>query len=660
MTQCQHLFQPLKINRHTYRNRIVAAPMLMGLMYQRGDESAAEQYRSIEERARGGAAAVQVGEVSVNGTDAERLSTYTAVDFTRYSGADFEALKKYAELIKKHGSIAQIELFHAGCAKDPLPGHPNPRGPVGYLRKDGVVIDRMDEEMMAKACEDFATAAAFMQAAGFDGVLVHAGHGWLFSQFLSPLTNSRSDKYGGSLENRARFPIEIFKRIRKRVSPGFIIEARINGSDNVPGGMQADDTGRFCAMIEGIVDSVHITAGLYMNPVATNQFSSMFAPHACNAAFSAIVKKYTSMPVGVVGGINSPEIAETIIAGGQADYVVLARQLIADPEFPLKTVSGRAGEIRSCLRCFTCFPGSKQAGYSSPEVKADKRPDMGNCSINPRSNHLVKLESMSKPAGVRKVFIAGGGVAGLQAAITCAERGHRVTLVEKEARLGGILNFTDRDVDKEDLRNFKNLLINETQSRGVEVVLNTEVDASLIKLSQPDEIILAIGSSPVKPNIPGIENAIPALRVYDSNIRIDRRVLVVGGGLVGCEVGLHLAKTGHQVTIIEMLKRLANETYGMYWEALMAEMIRFKVTSRTGLRCLEIRPAGAVVESPSGLTELIPADNLIYALGMRANDCGALEAAAGSLPVHKIGDCLQSANVAKAVADACLAAMRII
>jgi 2,4-dienoyl-CoA reductase-like NADH-dependent reductase (Old Yellow Enzyme family)/thioredoxin reductase len=660
MTQYQHLFQPLKINRLTYRNRIVAAPMLMGLMYQRGDESTAEQYRSIEERARGGAAAVQVGEVSVNGTDAERISTYTAVDFTRYRGADFEAMKKYSELIKKHGAVALIELFHAGCAKNPLPGHPNPRGPMGYVRKDGVVIDRMDEEMIDKACEDFAVAAAFMQAAGFDGVLVHAGHGWLFSQFLSPLTNTRSDKYGGSLENRARFPIEIFKRIRTRVGPGFIIEARINGSDNVPGGMQADDTGRFCAMIEGIVDSVHITAGLYMNPVATHQFSSMFAPHACNAAFSAIVKQYTSMPVGVVGGINSPEIAEKIIAGGQADYVVLARQLIADPEFPLKSMSSRAGEIRRCLRCFTCFPGSTQAGYSSPEVHANKRPDMGNCSINPRANHLVRLQSMPKPSGVRKVLIVGGGVAGLQAAITCAERGHRVTLVEKEASLGGILNFTNRDVDKEDLRNFKDLLIIETKLRGVEVVLNTEVNAVLIKISQPDEIILATGSSPVKTNIPGIENAIPALRVYDSNIRIGRRVLVVGGGLVGCEVGLHLAKTGHQVTIIEMLKRLANESYGMYWEALMAEMIKFKVTGRTGLRCLEIRPEGAVVESPGVPPELIPADSLIYALGMRPNDCSALEAAAGSVPVHKIGDCLQVANVAKAVADACLAAMRII
>jgi 2,4-dienoyl-CoA reductase-like NADH-dependent reductase (Old Yellow Enzyme family)/thioredoxin reductase len=659
MAHFQHLFQPLKINRFAYRNRIVSAPMLFGVMFQR-KEAAAAQYRKIEERARGGAAAVQIGETSVNATDAERLSTYAPVDFTRFSGTDFEGFKKYAGLIKKHGAIALIEIFHAGCEKDLLPGHPNPRGPAGYVKSNGVIVDRMDEAMMEKACEDFAAAAVFMQTAGFDGVLTHSGHGWLFSQFLSPLTNTRTDKYGGSLENRARFPIEIFKRIRQRVGPDFIIEARINGRDNIPGGTEAEDVGRFCRMIEGIVDSVHITAGLYMNPVVTNQFSSMFAPHGCNVDLSAIVKKYTSLPVGVVGGINSPEMADQIIAAGKADFVVLARQMIADPEFPRKAQSGHEAEIRRCIRCYTCFPGSAQAGYASPGDVAPKRMEIGNCSINPKANLPVPVEDMPRPAGSRKVLIVGSGVAGMQAAVTAAERGHKVTLVEMSGKLGGNLNFTDYDVDKEDLRYFKNLLIYETKLHNVDVILNTEVTPSFITKMQPDEIILASGSVPSRPAIPGIDKALHALDVYDKAKKIGKRVLMVGGGLAGCETGLHLAKTGHDVIVIEMSKRLANEAFGMYWEALMLEMEKCEVTAKTGTRCIEITSTGSRVENEDGSQEFIPADTIVYALGMKARDTTGVQSAAGKIPVHKIGDCLGAGDVAKAVREGFMAAMEIV
>jgi 2,4-dienoyl-CoA reductase-like NADH-dependent reductase (Old Yellow Enzyme family) len=215
--------------------------MVFGTVFQ-FEEAAARAYRKVEACAKGGAAAVIVGETSVNFTDAERIP-FKSIDYTNYSGPYFDGFKRYADLIKKHDSIAMIELFHAGGEKDPLPGQPNPRGPTGYVRKDGVTIDEMDAGMMDKACDDFATAAAFMQAAGFNGILIHAGHGWLFSQFLSLLFNKRMDKYGGSLENRARFPIEIFKRIRKRVGPDFIIEARISGRDGVPGGIEAEEVG---------------------------------------------------------------------------------------------------------------------------------------------------------------------------------------------------------------------------------------------------------------------------------------------------------------------------------------------------------------------------------------------------------------------------------
>jgi 2,4-dienoyl-CoA reductase-like NADH-dependent reductase (Old Yellow Enzyme family)/thioredoxin reductase len=658
MSDYKYLFQPLKINKYTYKNRIVAGPMLFGLMYQQ-KELAELQYRNIEDRARGGAAAVEVGETSINGTDAERLPMFTPVDYTRYSGPDFEGFQKYADVIKKHGAVALIELFHAGCEKTMLPGHPNPRGPVGYTRDDGVVVEQMDERMMKKACEDFATAAAFVKAAGFDGVLTHSGHGWLFSQFLSPLTNTRDDKYGGSLENRTRFPIEIFQKIRERVGSDFIIEARINGRDGVPGGIEPEEVGQFCHMLEGVIDSVHISAGLYSNPVVTNQFSSMFVEHGCNAGLSAIVKKYTSLPVGVIGGINSPELAERIIADGKADFVILARQMIADPEFPIKARNKCGEEIRRCIRCFTCFTGSPEAGYVPPDDGKPFMAKVGSCSINPKANLPAAIRDMPKPKESRRVLVVGGGVAGMQAAITADERGHQVTLVEKNDKLGGVLNFTDIDVNKGDLRNFKNLLVNVIQKSNVTVNLNTEVDPEYINKVKPEAIILALGATPLAPSILGIGGAVHALKVYEQANSIGKSVIIVGGGLVGCETGLHLAKTGHNVTIIEMLKRLSNESFGMYREALMLEMDKYKVTGKTRYRCSEITNNGVWAINDNSVREFFTADTVVYALGMKPNSTEKLRAVAGNIQVFEAGDCVKPGKVGEAVSEGFTAAMAI-
>ena len=444
--QYQHLFRPLEINGHIMKNRIMCAPMVFGAVVQY-PEAAPRAYRKMEAAAQGGAAKVCVGETSVNSTDAERMP-FDPIDFTSPSGRHFEAIAHYAGLIKKHGAVALIELFHAGGEKTPPPGHPNPWGPTAFTRKDGQPVDEMDQAMMDKVCRDFATAALYMQTAGFDGVLVHAGHGWLFSQFLSPLWNKRTDRYGGSLENRARFPIAVFEAIRDAAGPAFLLEARISGRDGVAGGIEPDDVGRFVHMLEGLVDSVHISSGIYNDPVVTKQFSSMYAPHGCNVDMAAVVKSYTSMPVGVVGGINSPELAEEILAQGKADYVVMARQMIADPELPNKALAGREREIRRCIRCFKCFPGSPEAGYEGPDDGESMMMKVGSCTINPKANLPVAIDDMPKPTGVRRVLVIGGGVAGMQAAITAADRGHRVTLVERSPALGGILKFTDVDLDK--------------------------------------------------------------------------------------------------------------------------------------------------------------------------------------------------------------------
>lgn len=317
-----NLMRPMKAGGRVFKNRIVNAPMAFGMIALDPD-AGPRAYRKIESIAKGGAAAVCVGETDVNFTDANRIP-FPPVDFSVHSGRAFEAIGRHASLIKENGALAMIELAHPGAEKTPFEGQKDPIGPCALVRPDGVRVRAMNEEDMAGVINDFAETADFMKAAGFDGVLIHAGHGFIFTQFLSARLNKRTDEYGGNLENRARFPIRILQGIRDRVGPDFLIEVRVSAQEGVEGGITPRETGIFCGMLDKIADLIHVSTGLYTDPIETRQFSSMYVPHACNADLAAEIKKYTSLPVGVVGGINSPEQAETIVAEGKADYVILA------------------------------------------------------------------------------------------------------------------------------------------------------------------------------------------------------------------------------------------------------------------------------------------------------------------------------------------------
>lgn len=652
-----NLMRPMKAGGRVFKNRIVNAPMAFGMIALDPD-AGPRAYRKIESIAKGGAAAVCVGETDVNFTDANRIP-FPPVDFSVHSGRAFEAIGRHASLIKENGALAMIELAHPGAEKTPFEGQKDPIGPCALVRPDGVRVRAMNEEDMAGVINDFAETADFMKAAGFDGVLIHAGHGFIFTQFLSARLNKRTDEYGGNLENRARFPIRILQGIRDRVGPDFLIEVRVSAQEGVEGGITPRETGIFCGMLDKIADLIHVSTGLYTDPIETRQFSSMYVPHACNADLAAEIKKYTSLPVGVVGGINSPEQAETIVAEGKADYVILGRQMLSDPYFPQKAFSGKADEIRRCIRCFNCFPGSPEEGYTDipwPSSELAKR--VGSCTINPVSNLPFDLSEHPLPGASEIVLVVGGGPAGMQAAITAAERGHKVTLAEKEDRLGGLLCFTDTDVDKEDLRNFKDLLIRVTYRRGVTVLLNTAADAELIERLKPDAVILALGSRPAMPPIPGIDKIRHAMDVY-YGCKPGKSVIMVGGGLVGCEVALHLAKSGHDVTIIEMLPRVADDSYGMYREALIRQMSREAIRTYTNTRCLEVTPCSVRIADKDGAETVIGADSVFYALGMKSNSADELEKVIANAKVYKVGDCLRPAKVDSAVREGFLAALDI-
>lgn len=656
MYQFTHLAQPIKIGKHIYRNRIIAAPLGRGRFAPDGD--AVPRTRWLAElRAKGGCAEVCIGETSIDFLHANRENE-PETDYAAMENApSFKAFSKYAKAIKDNGAYALIELSHAGNARAHLEKG-FPIGPVGFTRADGVEVVGMDEKMMEEVCESFATAAEFMKKAGFDGVLIHAGHGWLLNQFLSLRDNHREDEYGGTLENRAKFPIMVIKTVRERCGEEFIIEVRVSGSEMAEGGMEPDEVGQFCAMLDGIADFIHVSVGLYHDPIHSMEFSTMFHPKGCNAKAASIIKSYTTLPVAVVGGINDPAFADSLIADGMCDMVALARALSADPEWANKALNGNEDDIAKCLRCHCCFPGPKEDVLEENHNTVPKL----QCTINPLNDLGIPLESFSEPNGSRKVLVIGGGVAGMQAAVIANDRGHKVTLVESSDKLGGLLNFTDSDYYKTDLHEFKELMKRRVLKRDIEVLLNTAADADYIKSFNPEAVVIAVGSEPTVPDVPGIEYAHKALDIYFDDIsKIGQKVVIVGGGLVGCESGLNLAKMGKDVTIVGRNAKLAKDAYKMHWIGLMDEMKK-SLKTITGVRCTEITPTGVHTLDAQDNKGFIPADTVIYALGMKAKSdlVNELLTVCGNAQTFVIGDCDKASKVVKAMEDGWLAGMRIV
>ena len=669
----EHLFSPITLRGKTYRNRITAGPtMFAHAVYL--DEIREGIYRMCERRAAGGAAQVSTGEVCVNFEEGicsfvNRPKAFVPkgrIDYHDRSGEDYLLFKEYADRIKRHGAIALLEFCHElsyANVEEPY----RRWGPDAFTRSDGVQVHALNESMMQKICDDFAVAAEFAKACGFDGMLLHGGHGFLFQQFISPLTNHRTDEYGGCMENRARFPLRVLDSVRQAGGEDFIIELRLSAEDGEQGGMTIDDTVEFCKIIDGKCDIIHVSNGTKLQGNSSHTFTDHYDPHGYNVPFARRIKEAVSMSkVSVIGGINSPEQAEEIISSGAADFIVYGRQGFADPEFPNKAFRGDERLIRRCVRCFQCYPGSSECAddpmksYTPREFGEKMSPArMGRCAINPEADFTFFPESFGVPSGSRRVLVVGGGAAGMQAAITAARRGHQVTLCERTDSLGGLLKFTDRDEDKADLRAFRDLLKLEVAEAGIDVRLNTLADAELIGRLAPEHIILAVGSSPKVVPIPGIEHAVSALDTY-FEAELGHKVVLVGGGLVGCETALMLAGRGHDVTVVEAQGRIAPEAIGLYRTALKRQLELRNVKILTDTACSRIERNGVRIKDVSGEGCFLEADSVVYSLGMVSESVEELKHAAGDIPTDVVGDCAHVGKVGDAVASAYRAAMSIL
>ena len=639
-----HLFEPLKVRGALFKNRIFAAPQ--GFYYTGSDFwPNADCAAYFEAKARGGMASICVGDCIVDSETGTAFAGLYRIDDVR-SMPGFAAL---AAAVSRHGCVASAELSHAGMYAHSVHAAGRPMyGPVAI--KDGKYgeVTEMPEELILHIIEAFGKAAAFAKKAGFGMVTVHAGHGWLLPQFWSKQINTRKDKWGGSFENRMRLPIAVLESIRRSVGPAFPIEIRMSGTECNEAGYDIDEGIEFAKALDGYADIIHVSAG---NHEVRRSFiithPSMFLEDGVNAKYAREVKKHVKALVATVGSFSNPAHMEEVIASGGADIIELARQSLADPNLPIKARTGREDEIQECLRCMNC--------YTTGNIGR-----IHYCSINPVTSREREVLMAPAPKSKKTVLIAGGGISGMQAAITASERGHKVILCEKSPQLGGVLLCEDKVPFKQHMTDYVARQARLVSRAAVDVRLNTEVTPEYAKSLHPDVIIAALGARPVKPSIPGIDsaNVIRAEDAYAAPDLVGKNVVIIGAGLVGVELGIFLAglrKSGSDITIIEIEDRITAEPSSLHTYALTVQIEELGVGLRLSTKVTGITESAVFTDGPGGEQEFA-ADTVIYATGyaplldeaIALNDCAA--------EFYQIGDCVAPKNIMNATHTAFVAA----
>lgn len=637
-----HLFTPITIGNVTFKNRIFSAPTSLNWGAVDGNLTP-ETIAYYELKAKGGAAVVTMGESITHTATGKSHDRQIELD----NPTCMVGLAQLARAIKRHGAVPSAELSHGGKwgglvsmagsqkAGRVAYGASAEDTPQGHVRE-------MPRDLALEVCESFGKGAQVLKQAGFEMCMVHAGHGWLFGQFLSLRTNHRTDEFGGSFENRAKPLLLALDSIRKHVGKGFPIEVRISGDEFIEGGLTLEDGIKLAKLIEDRCDLINVSAGMHENlKLYIRTHPTQFISKCPNVYLAQAIRKEVHVPISTVGAIVDPEAMEEIITSGKADIVELGRPLLADPYLPQKLRTGREKDITKCLRCMNCFGESLETSTTT-------------CTVNPViGNELNEWIARSQPTTPKKVIVIGGGPGGMEAAVTAAQRGHRVVLYEKSGELGGSLKFSQSVDFKYGLWEFAKVLERRVRESPVELHLNTSVTKELIEAESPDVLMIAVGSSPVKPPILGIDlpNVHFAEEIYGKESLAGQNVTVLGGGLVGCETAAHLARMGRQVTIVEMRPDVAMDSDCFYRTAVKVDLEKNGVRLLVCAVCKEITKEGMIVKKEDGTMELVKSDSVLCAVGYHADHKMFEEFCQLSPIVQMVGDCRRPGKVKNAVSD---------
>lgn len=664
-----HLFSPMTIKGKTYKNRIISAPhgrthCLAGRDpdgYSYLTLDGVEYYSNI---ARGGAAAINLWECVVD----PRGAGHGPV-FNFFTDDTLPTLNMYSDIVHSYRALASMEVSHCGQYALPEVMGMDPYGPSEKITHNGNHCCEMTEDDMENVANRFAQAAQMLKRGGFDIMMIHGGHSWLLAQFLSPKENLRKDKYGGSLENRARFPMMVLDRIREKIGDALVIEYRISTSELVDGGLTVDEAIEFVKMIEDKIDIIQCSVGIRQNAFTRGiMHPSHFMPNGCNAYLAEAIKKSgVKIPVTAIGAINSPEVAEQILAEGKADFVAMARSFIADPQWAEKARAGRSEDIVPCVKCLRCLDTGGGRKFAANKVLDDfeNSTRRAECTVNPIAGRGHMMYRYPAPERSKKVVIVGGGPAGMEAAITAADRGHSVILYEAKDKLGGQLFYSDHVSFKQDMKRFKEYLIRQVEKRAIDVRLNTKATPDIVAMENPDAVIVAIGADAKKPPIPGVEKAITAIEAYGNEATLGDKVVIVGGGFVGCETALHLAQEGKKVELIEMTDTLISDgilterlhtIYYLTHEYIPKEAALFhakeipdKVITHMETKVLEVTDKGVKIQDKDGNESFINADTVILSVGMQERKAEADSFDGVAFDVINVGDSVKASTLYHAI-----------
>ena len=639
----KHIFEPLTIRRMTMKNKIMMTPM--GTNY--GEQSGEMSFLHInyyEQRARGGTGLIMVENANVDYPLGSNGTTQLRIDHDNY----LPRLFKLTETVHKHGACIGIQINHAGASAQSARTQMQPVSASDIPSKAGGEIPRpLEKEEILQIVKKYGQAAKRAQAAGFDTVEIHAGHSYLISQFLSPLTNHRTDEFGGSAENRARFARMVLEEVRAQVGPHFPIFVRISADEFLEGGNTLEDTLDYLQYFQEEADVIDVSAGL--NSSIQYQIDANYLPDGWRSYMAKAVKERYGKPCVTTGNIRNPQVAEDILAKGDADIIGMGRGLIADPDWVNKVEFGDVCDIRKCISCNIGCAGNR-IGINRPI----------RCTVNPAVLHgeVYKKQRVSKPCNV---VVIGGGTAGLEAACTAAEVGCTTFLIEKKPYLGGLAAEISKIPDKKRLADFPNYLIHRAHKlKNLFVFTQTEATTEFIKNLKPNILVNATGSLPLLPPIAGLHDTLgkPGSHVYsifDMIQHVDqypedmtgKKVCVIGGGAVGLDVVEFFAPRGAEVSIVEMLPAIGNGIDPISKVGTFALMDKYHVRQMPNTALKEVRDDSFLVETPEG-KETLNFDYGFVCLGMKANTpvLAELQNAFGDeIEVINIGDSVRARRI---------------
>jgi 2,4-dienoyl-CoA reductase-like NADH-dependent reductase (Old Yellow Enzyme family)/thioredoxin reductase len=633
------LMQEFSLGQVQLRNRIVMAPMLSRLCHADGSVSQ-KLIDYYVERAKGGAGLIIVEYCHVDNKESKARNGQLAV----YDDKFIPGLADLAESIQECGARAILQICHAGRNSSAKIMGYEPIAPSAIPNYANEKPREMSLDEIESTIQAFADAACRAKTAEFDGIELHGGHGYLIAQFLSPHTNVRQDHYG---KDRGLFGLHILDQVRSRLGRDYLVGYRISGDEFMQGGLTLEEAEEFSGRLEKQgIDYIHVSGG--GAETGQNIVIPVYFPQGHLLHLAEGIKQKVDIPVIAVGAIHDPELAEDALQKKKADLIAMGRALIADPNLPDKIKGGQLADICPCLRC------NEGCRSRMMENKTQR------CAINAEvgRERSMKIRPTSK---AKHVCVVGGGPAGLEAARVLSLRGHRVTLLEKDNRLGGLLRYASVPEFKAEMRHFMDYLIKQVNTLKVDIRYGCSATIDMVKEINPDAVVLAAGSSPYLPPIPGIERPFVAhaLDLLSGKSEIGKEVLVVGGSAMGCEIAAHLAGQNRKVTLIEMQGVIAPDLEPRARLALLSLLDKGEVEVLEGWRLENVEDGEVFLLDNNLNRKSIKGDSLILALGLIPNQELNQALKENFNEVHIIGDCLKPRKIYQAIHEGAFAGRAI-